>query len=326
MNTTPLKLLNDKDPVSQRIFLVKDKTKGIGKTGRTFLTLLIGDQSGQIEARIWDNVTELEDQFEIGDLVSIKGLIQVYNQRKQLVIHKLEKVTDVNIDKDQYKMKEKEVDAHALWSELISHVQSVEILPLKQLMLDTLQDDDIKSRLLKAPAAKSIHHAYKSGLLVHIVSICRLMNSISQHYTFLNKDLLIFGAIFHDLGKIWELDINPQQQIYYTQSGQLLGHMLLACELVEKKSQQVLGFPDDLKMILKHIILSHHGKIEYGSPKLPMVPEALVIAMIDDLDSKIDTMMNFVNLEREAGESWSRYHEGFDRYFFLEDLKTKWKS
>ena len=152
------------------------------------------------------------------------------------------------------------------------------------------------------------------------------MNSISQHYTFLNKDLLIFGAIFHDLGKIWELDINQQQQIYYTQSGQLLGHMLLACELVEKKSQQVLGFPEDLKIILKHIILSHHGKIEYGSPKLPMVPEALVIAMIDDLDSKIDTMMNFVNLEREAGESWSRYHEGFDRYFFLEDLKTKWKS
>ena len=110
MNTTPLKLLNDKDPVTQRIFLVKDKTKGVGKTGRTFLTLLIGDQSGQIEARIWDNVTELEDQFEIGDLVTVKGLIQVYNQRKQLVIHKLEKVTDQSINKHDYKLKEKEVD------------------------------------------------------------------------------------------------------------------------------------------------------------------------------------------------------------------------
>ena len=118
MNTTPLKLLNDKDPVNQRIFLVKDKTKGIGKTGRTFLTLLIGDQSGQIEARIWDNVTELEDQFEIGDLVSVKGLIQVYNQRKQLVIHKLEKVTDPSVDKDQYKMKEKEVRTSASAEEI----------------------------------------------------------------------------------------------------------------------------------------------------------------------------------------------------------------
>lgn len=147
---------------------------------------------------------------------------------------------------------------------------------------------------------------------------------MASHYSYLNRDLLIFGAIFHDLGKIWELDQTEQQQIYYTNQGQLLGHMLLACELVEKKSQKILGFPEDLRTVLKHIILAHHGRLEYGSPKVPMFPEALVVAMIDDMDSKMDTMMSFINQERQSGESWSRYNEHFERYFFLDDLKTKW--
>lgn len=321
---TPIKNLNDKDPVQDRIFLVKDKILGVGKTGKSFLTILIGDQSGQLDGRIWDNIEEIQTRFEIGDLVKIKGVIQIYNQRKQLIIHRLEKADDPSLNKDDFKIKERQIDTHALYSELFQMVQAIEIQPLKQLMLDCLQDEEIKPRLLKAPAAKTIHHAHRGGLLEHIVSICKVMQFMASHYNYLNKDLLIFGAIFHDLGKIWELDQTEQQQIYYTAPGQLLGHMLLACELVEKKSQRILGFPEDLRMILKHIILAHHGRLEYGSPKVPMFPEAMVVAMIDDMDSKMDTMMSFINQERQSGESWSRFNENFERYFYLDDLKTKW--
>ena len=321
---TPIKNLNDKDPVQDRIFLVKDKILGVGKTGKSFLTILIGDQSGQLDGRIWDNIEDIQTRFEIGDLVKVKGVIQIYNQRKQLIIHRLEKVDDPSLNKDDYKIKERQIDTHALYSELFQMVQAVEIQPLKQLMLDCLQDEEIKPRLLKAPAAKTIHHAHRGGLLEHIVSICKVMQFMASHYNYLNKDLLIFGAIFHDLGKIWELDQTEQQQIYYTAPGQLLGHMLLACELVEKKSQRILGFPEDLRMILKHIILAHHGRLEYGSPKVPMFPEAMVVAMIDDMDSKMDTMMSFINQERQSGESWSRFNDNFERYFYLDDLKTKW--
>ncbi|MES2801577.1 MAG: HD domain-containing protein [Bdellovibrionota bacterium] len=324
MVVTPIKNLNDKDPVQDRIFLVKDKILGVGKTGKTFLTVLIGDQSGQLDGRIWDNIEEVSSKFEIGDLIKIKGVVQLYNQRKQLIVHRLEKVEDTMINKDDYKLKERHIDTYALYSELCQMVQEIEIQPLKQLMLDCLQDEEIKPRLLKAPAAKTIHHAHRGGLIEHIVSICKVMQFMASHYNYLNKDLLIFGAIFHDLGKIWELDQTEQQQIYYTNQGQMLGHMLLACELVEKKSQKILGFPEDLRTVLKHIILAHHGKLEYGSPKVPMFPEALVVAMIDDMDSKMDTMMSFINQERQSGESWSRYNENFERYFFLDDLKTKW--
>lgn len=326
MVITPIKNLNDKDLVQDRIFLVKDKVLGVGKTGKTFLTLLIGDQSGQLDGRIWDNIEEVNTRFEIGDLVKIKGVVQIYNQRKQVIIHRLDKVEDTSINKDDYKIKERAIDTNALFAELCQMVNEIEISPLKQLLQDCLQDEEIKVRMLRAPAAKTIHHAHRGGLLEHVVSICKVMQFMASHYTYLNKDLLIFGAIFHDLGKIWELDQTEQQQIFYTNSGQLLGHMLLACELVEKKSQKILGFPDDLRMVLKHIILAHHGKLEYGSPKVPMFPEALVVAMIDDMDSKMDTMMNFINHERQSGESWSRYNENFERYFYLDDLKTKWNA
>jgi 3'-5' exoribonuclease len=327
MNTSeikPIKQFNDKDAVSDRIFIVKDKTYGTGKNGRSFLSLLAGDRTGHIDCRVWDNVEELNQVFQIGDFVKIKGAVQVYNQRKQLVVHKLENVNDLNLNKTDYVIEGLKKDVSSLFAELHTFVQKIESNYIKQLCLDCLNDEDIKKLILNAPAAKTIHHAVRGGLLDHIVSICKLMDFMGSHYKNLNKDLLFFGAIFHDLGKIWELEINTNDQVSYTASGQLLGHMYLSCELVEKKSQKILGFPDDLRMILKHIILGHHGKIEYGSPKLPMFPEAFIVAMIDELDSKIDQVMSFVQAERGSGESWSRYHENLERYFYLEDLKGKW--
>jgi 3'-5' exoribonuclease len=321
--STSIKLLNDKDNITDRFFLVKDKVKGMGKNGRTFLSLLIGDKTGHIDARVWDRVDEISELFEIGDVVKIKGQIQVYLNRKQVIIHKLEKPDQTQFKKDDYVIEGVKIDVHALYSELIAIANQIESPPIKQLILDSLQDEEIKSLLLKAPAAKSIHHAKSGGLIEHIVSICKVMKMMVGHYDYLNYDLLVFGAIFHDLGKVWELEI-VRDQIQYSHKGRMLGHMQLACELIDKKSQRILGFPEDLREILKHIVLSHHGKLEYGSPVRPYIMEAFVVASIDELDSKMDTMFSFIKTERETGDAWSRYSEHFDRYFFIENLKGRW--
>jgi len=320
---TPIKMLADKEPIADRPLLVKDKVLGVGKNGKSFLSLLIGDKTGHIDGRIWDRVDEIADSFAIGDIVLVKGLVQVYQNRKQIIIHKIEKAPVESYSKDDFQIEMAQVDAHALYSELITIINTVEASPIKQILLDSVQDDEIKKLLLKAPAAKSIHHAHRGGLIEHIISICKLMKSVASHYAHLNYDLLIFGAIYHDLGKVWELEIN-KDMIQYSHKGRLLGHMQLACELIDKKSQRILGFPEDLREILKHIVLSHHGKIEYGSPVRPYIMEAFVVASIDEFDSKMDTMFSFIKAERETGDSWSRYSEHFDRYFYLENLKGKW--
>jgi 3'-5' exoribonuclease len=319
----PVKNFQNRDQIQDRPFLVKDKVKGMGKNGRPFLSLLIGDKTGHIDARVWDRVEELAEVFEIGDLILVKGQVQVYQNRKQIVVHKIEAVAEGQFDKADFSLEDRKIDTHALFSDLIQIVSKLESTYIKQLLLESLQDEEIKILILKAPAAKTIHHAHQGGLLEHVVSICHLMRFMASHYNYLNYDLLIFGAIFHDLGKVWELDIQ-KDQIQYSHKGRLLGHMQLACELIDRKSQRILGFPEDLREIMKHIVLSHHGRLEYGSPVRPYFREAFVTAMIDDLDSKMDTIHSFIESERQTGESWSRYNENFERYFYLENLKGRW--
>lgn len=238
-------------------------------------------------------------------------------------MHKIEKLDQSAFDKSNFAIDEVIIDTQALYAELVSIVNEVQASYIKQIILESIQDEEVKALLLKAPAAKSIHHAKKGGLIEHIVSICKVMKMIASHYSYLNYDLLVFGGIFHDLGKVWELEIK-REQIQYTHKGRLLGHMQLACELIDKKAQRILGFPEDLREILKHIILSHHGKLEYGSPVRPHIMEAFVVASIDEFDSKLDTMFNFIKVERETGDPWSRYSEHFERYFYLENLKGRW--
>jgi 3'-5' exoribonuclease len=195
---------------------------------------------------------------------------------------------------------------------------------IRELVEKTLTDPKLQDVLLRAPAAKTIHHAYRGGLLEHIHSIAGVMEALVKHYSFLDRDLLIFGAIYHDIGKIYELDLS--EGIHYTQSGRLVGHMALACEMIDAKASAIPDFPSDVKDVLKHIVLSHHGKLEYGSPKLPMMPEAIVVAMIDDLDSKMNTLFHFLKNEVQnvpENEKWSHYHPGFESYFFLDFFRKQ---
>lgn len=318
-----LKNLTDKDSILDRPFLVKDKVKGIGKNGKMFLSLLLGDKSGHMDARIWDRAEELSELFDIGDILLVKGQVQLYLGRRQIIVHRLEKAADGRFAKSEFLIEDVEVDVRGLYSELMQLISEIQSSHLKQLMQEVLQEEEIKNLLMKSPAAKSIHHAKKGGLLEHIVSVCKVLKMMAGHYQYLNSDLLIFGGVFHDLGKVWELEIQ-NNQIQYSHRGRLLGHMQLSCELIDRKSKQILGFPTDLRDVLKHIVLSHHGRLEYGSPVRPYFPEAYIVASIDELDSKMDTMWGFIQMERETGNSWSRYNEHFDRYFYLENLKGRW--
>ncbi|XGC80194.1 3'-5' exoribonuclease YhaM family protein [Bdellovibrio bacteriovorus] len=320
MERQNIQALQDKDNVDS-LYLVKEKHVAVGKNGRPFMGLQLGDATGSIDARLWDRVDELSREFDVGDVIRVKGLVQLFQNRKQLIVHRLEKIDSSTVNFEEYIPKASK-SVEDMFVELLQMVRTMKNDHLRQLVLDTLEDPEIRPMILKAPAAKTIHHAWLGGLLEHILSICKIMDFMGTHYPFLNRDLLLFGGIFHDIGKLWELSYD--NGISYTDRGRLIGHMQIACELVDKKASRILGFNEELRDICKHIILSHHGKLEYGSPKRPKFLEAMVVAMIDDFDSKVSTLKTVIDGERGSGEKWSRYNDLFDRYFLLEDLNEKY--
>lgn len=317
MDIKLIKDLRDKDNVDM-LTLVKEKNVSVGKNGRPFMSLLLGDSSGQVDGRVWDNVESLSREIETGDVIRVRGAIQIFQGRRQMVIHRMEKADSTTINFDDFLPKSSK-NADDLFAELLLIVKTMKNPQLKQLVLDSIEDPEIRPLFLRAPAAKSIHHAWVGGLLEHVLSILKTMEFMASHYSFLNRDLLIFGAIFHDLGKIWEL--SWEQGISYTFRGRLIGHMEMACELIDRKSSKILGFDPELRDVCKHIVLSHHGKLEYGSSKRPKFLEAMIVAMVDDLDSKMSTVKTLIDNERGGTERWSRYSDLFDRYFLLDDLK-----
>lgn len=308
--------LKEKDHI-QTCFHVLDKSLGMDRNGKSYMSLQLSDASGSINARVFERVDELSPLFQSGDFVHVKGFVQNFQGRLQVIGQDIQKAHPGDFQiKDL--IRSAAGDIEDLRRRLNEKIASVSDQRIRGLLENTIADAKVSSSLLRAPAAKSIHHAYLGGLLEHIVSILEVMESLAKHYGFLNRDLLVFGAIYHDIGKIFELGFD--NGIHYTDSGRLVGHMGLACEMIDQKAALDPEFPNELKDILKHIVLSHHGKLEYGSPKLPMLAEAVVVAMVDDLDSKMNTISQFLASESNqlpAGEKWTRYHSGFERYFYL---------
>lgn len=316
-----VKDIKDKDTV-QSVYLVKEKNLGVGKTGKPFMSLVLGDNSGNIDGRIWDQVEDLNKEFETGDLILVKASVQVFQNRKQLIISKATRQDLSSYQLSDFVLSSAK-SAEDMFAELVIFAKEIQNEHIRMLVLSVLEDPEIKPMLFKAPAAKTIHHAWYGGLLEHILSIIKILKGLASHYSFLNRDLLYFGAIFHDIGKLWELEYD--HMFGYTSKGRLIGHMEIACELIDRKSARIMGFPSDLKDICKHIVLSHHGKLEYGSPKRPKFIEAFLVAAVDDLDSKMSTLNSFIMGERGSAEGWSRYNDLFERYFLIDDLKEKYK-
>jgi 3'-5' exoribonuclease len=280
------------------------------KTGEPYLALTLGDRCGQIEAKMWDNVEDSLDAFEQEDFLKVKGLLNKYKNRFQLTIHKLRRLSDSEVDFADYLPKTtKNIDA--LWLTLGEFVSTFKDRYLKTLVQSLMSDREIALGYRSAPAAKSLHHAYIGGLLDHVVSLFRSCDLMCRNYPHINRDLLLTGAFLHDIGKIYELTYT--RSFSYSNRGQLLGHMIIELEMLQSKIAQIPCFPEEMKVLLEHLIISHHGQYEFGSPKLPMFPEALMLHYLDDLDSKMESMRAHFEREAESGSNWTTYNPSLGR-------------
>jgi 3'-5' exoribonuclease len=291
-------------------FVVASKQVKPKKNGEPYLALTLADRTGQIEAKMWDNVEEFIAAFEQDDFLKIKGLINKYKNRFQLTIHKLRRMEESEIDYTDYLPKATK-DIGELWRTLADFVGTFQNPHLKALVESFMADPEIAERYRNAPAAKTLHHAYIGGLLDHVVSLFTSCDLLSRNYPQINRDLLLTGAFLHDIGKIQELTY--KRSFSYTTRGQLLGHMIIELEMLQAKLAKLPDFPPELKTLLEHLIISHHGQYDFGSPKLPMFPEALMLHYLDDLDSKMEAMR--AHFERESGLEgpWSSYNASLGR-------------
>ena len=291
-------------------FLVHSKEIRQKKSGEVYLSLILGDKTGELDAKMWDNVTEVLDSFERDDFVKVKGLIQVFHNRPQLTIHKVRRMDASEIDAADYFPCSRR-DPAEMWAELRALVCGIGNLHLKSLVEAMLDDPDIAERYRRAPAAKQIHHAYLGGLLEHVLSLCALARMTAAHYEHVDSDLLLAGVVLHDIGKIYEL--NYERGFSYSNEGQLVGHIAIALRMLSDKLRGLPDFPPLLRSLVEHMILSHHGQLEFGSPKLPQFPEALLLHYIDDMDSKMECMRALIEHDRQLEGCFTTYNTALER-------------
>ena len=285
-------------------FLVQAKDVRFKKTGEGYLSLSLSDKTGEVEAKIWENVEEFTPLFERDDFIKVKGAVQVFRKKPQLTVHKLRRLEETEVDLGDFFPRSAR-DPEEMWQELEAVAAAIQNPHLGALLSKIIGDPEIATRLRQAPAAKTLHHAYIGGLLEHILSLCRLAKLVLQNYPGLDEDLVITGVLLHDLGKIYELSY--ARSFGYTSDGQLLGHMILEIEILHKKLADMPDFPRPLQTLLEHLIISHHGQYEFGSPKLPMFPEALLLHYIDDLDSKLQGMQTLIAKEAALEGDWTGF-------------------
>ena len=266
-------------------FAVAVKQVRSKRDGAIYYALTLCDRTGQIECRMWE-LAEAQP-FEAGDVVKARGQISRYQDRLQLTLERIRRANPEEHDLGDFVPRTSR-DIDELWAELNGYISSFTNPHLQALLRAFLDDPQVATALKSAPAAKSMHHAWIGGLLEHIVSLLGISDLAAHHYPEINRDLLLTGVVLHDIGKLHELRWGTAFD--YTLEGQLIGHISIGISMVEKKLANLPDFPENLRVLVEHIILSHHGKYEFGSPKLPMIPEALLLHYLDDLDAKMQTM------------------------------------
>jgi len=302
-------------------FLVCEKEIRNTREGKPYLRLELGDRSGTIEARMWDQFETAAQGINRDDFVKVQARVEIYKNRPQLSVMQVRLAKPEEIDLADF-LPQTKADVAKLYVQLLAFAASITNPWLKKLVAGILSDPAIAARYKRAPAAKVMHHAYLGGLLEHVVSLCGLAKQVAAHYPELDLDLLLTAAILHDVGKLDELCY--ERAIGYTVEGQLLGHIVMEVETVSKAINGIEGFPPNLKTVVQHLLISHHGEYEFGSPKLPMIREALVFHYLDDLDSKLAAARAALDVDTGDPE-WSAYSGALGRKFlrlneFLKDF------
>jgi 3'-5' exoribonuclease len=278
-------------------FLVLSKEIRQKKTGEPYLCLHLSDRTGEMEAKMWDNVAEVMNTFERDDFIKVKGLVQIYQNRSQFTVHRLRRLADEEVDfADYFPCSDR--DPEEMFAELGGIIDNLGNPNLRGLLEAIFSDYRLTRQYKMAPAAKNIHHACRGGLIEHVLSLCTLSRLVASHYQDIDLDLLLAGAILHDIGKVEELSYS--RSFGYSAEGQLLGHIVLGLRIVGGACERVPGFPPKLRTLIEHMIISHHGELEFGSPKVPVFPEALLLHHLDNLDSKMDAVRTALKRDRHV--------------------------
>jgi 3'-5' exoribonuclease len=291
-------------------FLVREKEiRTSANSGKSWLRLALADRTGTIEAKMWKNFTELAQTFECEDIVRVRGRVKLYRGERELNVEQILRAVEADYALDDFLPHTKH-DVQQLYSQLREEIAAVRNPWLSRLLASIVEDQDIAPKLKRAPAAMTMHHAYLGGLLEHIVSLCGLAKRVTQHYPEVDGELLLTGIVLHDIGKTEELSY--KRAINYTTEGQLLGHIVIGLRMVQKKIAAIPDFPRSLAVLVEHLIVSHHGSYEFGSPKLPVVREAVLLNHLDDLDSKMVAMRETLG-QAAAEELWTERNAALRR-------------
>ena len=294
------------------IFLVTEKNMAISLKGNPYLNLKLRDMTGEVDGRVWDRATEINSIFQAGDIIRIQSQAVSFRNVVQLSISKITVADDPAINPADY-LPSSASDIPEMFETLMGIISTVGNPYLKALLDLIFRDEEIADSFQKAPAAKGFHHAYIGGLLEHTLSVTQLLDLVADHYQQANRDLIITGGILHDIGKIHELSFKGSMN--YTDEGRLIGHIVIAVELVDAKIAEIEDFPKQLALELRHILLSHHGTLEFGSPKRPKTLEALIVNFIDDLDAKMNAFGEFISNSGDES-SWTPYHRLLERFIY----------
>ena len=302
------------EPVTS-FFLVKQVQVRQRRSGEPYLSLVLGDRTGEVAAVMWEGVEEASKELTEGDIVKVQGSLGTYQRERQITLTRLRKALPEEIAQEDYLPRSMQ-DPAVLLTRLREAVDRMGEPHLKKLLRDLLADEDFTAAFTAAPAAKSIHHAVLGGLLEHTVSVVGLCRLLAEYYPAVDRDLLLAAAMLHDVGKVRELTWD--RVFDYSDAGRLLGHITLGALLVEARIRGIPNFPEELAQRLLHCILSHHGELEWGSPRRPKTLEALILHYAEDLDGKVNSFLSFAQTHPDPQHpGWTQFNKALDRYLYF---------
>ena len=297
-------------------YLCKKRQTGKTRSGKNYLSLTLADKTGVVEAKVWDLNNQIQS-FEENDFIKIDGEVQIFNNELQIKVNRIRKSTEGEYDKMDY-IPSSDKDINAIYAQLEDYIKSIENTYLKQLLESILiKNKTINSALKIHSAAKNMHHSYMGGLAEHTLSVVQICDFLGERYKKVNRDILLTSALLHDIGKIYELSPFPEND--YTDEGQLIGHIIIMNDIITEEASKIPGFPDKLKNLVKHCILSHHGEFEFGSPKKPQIIEAFILHCADNTDAKIKMLEDFIDNDTSSGP-WVGYNKIFGQYIRKSDF------
>ena len=297
------------------LFMIKNVRLAETRAGKPYLSLVFSDKSGEIGGPAWDNAETLEKVCAVGDVVRVNGQAQMYRDKLQLKVDTISAVEPASYRLDDFVAASSRKPA-SMESELSERIREVKHPFIRKLLTAVFDKTEVGERFKSAPAAKGIHHAYLGGLFEHSLSMARVASLLADHYTGIDKDLVIAGALLHDIGKTVELQ-SEVGVIDYTDIGRLKGHVVIGSEFIGRVADQIGDFPKELLVHIQHLVLSHHGRQEFGSPVVPMTAEALLLSFIDDMDAKMNLVEQLSRKTKSADPVWSEYQRSLDRYILL---------